>query len=116
MKEDNISQLGAVTMTRHSVNNNTSMGLVISLCSSSNHLISLIPPQTASHFRHLLSCGTITMKMTFNLNEFWYEIRQYKGEFVNKIHDNITKDNVTVTSSNISQNDETIRILKILKS
>ena len=32
-------------------------------------------PQTASHFRHLLSCGTITMKVTFNLNKFWYEIR-----------------------------------------
>ena len=46
-------------MTRHSVNNNTAMGLVISLCSNSNHLISLIPPpQTASNFRHLLSCGT----------------------------------------------------------
>ena len=49
-------------MTRHSVNNNTRMGLVI---------ISLLkfksfdqfntpppPPQTASNFRHLLSCGT----------------------------------------------------------
>ena len=45
-------------MTRHSVNNNRGMGLVISLCSNSNHLISLIPPQTASNFRHLLSCGT----------------------------------------------------------
>ena len=30
-------------MTRHSVNNNTRMGLVISFCSNSNHLISLIP-------------------------------------------------------------------------
>ena len=30
-------------MMRHSVNNNTRMGLVISLCSNSNHLISLIP-------------------------------------------------------------------------
>ena len=30
-------------MTRHSVNNSTRMGLVISLCSNSNHLISLIP-------------------------------------------------------------------------
>ena len=40
----------------------------------------------------------------------------YKGEFLKKIHDNTTKDNVTVTSSNISQNDGTIRILKILKS
>ena len=31
-------------MTCHSVNNYTAMGLVISLCSNSNHLISLIPP------------------------------------------------------------------------
>ena len=46
-------------MMGHSVNNNTRMDLVISLCSNSNHLISLIPPQTASNFRHLLSCGTI---------------------------------------------------------
>ena len=43
-------------MTRHSVNNNTHMGFVISLCSN---LISLIPSQAASNFRHLLSCGTI---------------------------------------------------------
>ena len=45
-------------MMRHSVNNETRMGLVISLCSNSNHLISLYP-RTASNFRHLLSCGTI---------------------------------------------------------
>ena len=45
-------------MTRYSVNNNTPMGLVISLCSNSNHLISNTP-KTASNFRHLLSCGTI---------------------------------------------------------
>ena len=32
-------------MTCHSVNNNTRMDLVISLCSNSNHLISLIPPK-----------------------------------------------------------------------
>ena len=32
-------------MTCYSVNNNTRMGLVISLCSTSNHLISLIPPK-----------------------------------------------------------------------
>ena len=32
-------------MTRQSVNNNTRMSLVISLCSNSNHLISLIPPK-----------------------------------------------------------------------
>ena len=46
-------------MTGDSVNNNTRMGRVISLCSNSNNLISLIPPQTASNLRHLLSCGTI---------------------------------------------------------
>ena len=58
MKEDNISQLGDYDAP--SVNN-TRMGLVISLCPNSNHLISLIspPPQTASNFRHLHSCGTI---------------------------------------------------------
>ena len=31
-------------MMRHSVNNNTRIGLVIFLCSNSNHLISLTPP------------------------------------------------------------------------
>ena len=45
-------------MMRHSVNNNTRMGLVIFLCSNSNHLISLIP-RTVSNFRHLLSCGKV---------------------------------------------------------
>ena len=45
-------------MKRYFVNN-PCMGLVISICSNSNHLISLIPHQTASNFRHLLSCGTI---------------------------------------------------------
>ena len=55
------------------------------------------------------------MKMTFNLNEFWYGVRQYKGEF-DKKYDNTIKNNVPVRSSNISQNDETIKILKILKS
>ena len=49
-------------MTLHSVNNNTRMGLVISLCS--NHLISLIPPQTASNFGHFLSSGTIENPMS----------------------------------------------------
>ena len=49
-------------MMRHSVNNNTHMGLVIFLCPNSNHLISLIP-QTASNFRHLLSCGTIVLSL-----------------------------------------------------
>ena len=32
-------------MMRHSVNNNTRMGLVVSLSSNSNHLISLISPK-----------------------------------------------------------------------
>ena len=32
-------------MTRHSVNNNTRMGLVIFLCPNLNHLISLIAPK-----------------------------------------------------------------------
>ena len=57
MKEDNVSQLD--DYRAHSVYNNTRKGLVISLCLNSNHLISLIPPQTASNFRHLLSCDTI---------------------------------------------------------
>ena len=43
MKEGNISQLG--DYDAHSVYNNTRMGLVISLCSNSNNLISLIPPK-----------------------------------------------------------------------
>ena len=45
-------------MTRHSMNNNTGMGLVIPLCSNSNHLISYYPPNCLN-FSHLLSCGTI---------------------------------------------------------
>ena len=43
MKEDNIRQLGDYDAP--SVNINTRMGRVISLCSNSNHLISLIPPR-----------------------------------------------------------------------
>ena len=43
MTEDNVSQLG--DYGAHSVNDNTLMGLVISLCSNSDHLISLIPPK-----------------------------------------------------------------------
>ena len=46
-------------MTSHSGNNNTRIGLAISLCSNSTHLISFSAPQIASNFRHLLSCGTI---------------------------------------------------------
>ena len=49
-------------------------------------------------------------------DKFWYAVRWYKGELEERIHDNTTKDSVTVTSSNISQNDETIWISKILKS
>ena len=49
--------------------------------------------------------------MTFNLTKFWHEVRQYQDEFVTKIRDNTMKDNVKVTSSNLSQNDGTIRIL-----
>ena len=51
-------------MMPHSVNNNTCMGLVIFLCSNSNHLVSLIP-RTDSNFRHSLSCRhfvAMTMK------------------------------------------------------
>ena len=57
----------------------------------------------------------LKMKMTFNLDKLWYGVRYCKGEF-EKIHDNTTKDNVTVTSLNISQNGGMIKILKILKS
>ena len=53
----------------------------------------------------------LTMKMTFNLNKFWCKVRKYKREFLKKIHDNTIKDNVRVTSSNLSQNDGRIRIL-----
>ena len=42
----------------HSPINNTGTGLIISLCSNANPLVSLIPRIT-SNFRHLLSCGTI---------------------------------------------------------
>ena len=49
--------------------------------------------------------------MTFNLNKFWHEVRQYQGKFLRKLRDNTIKDNLTVTSSNFSQNDGTIRIL-----
>ena len=43
MKEDNISHL--VDHDAPFCNNNTRMGFVISLCTNSNHLISLIPPK-----------------------------------------------------------------------
>ena len=52
----------------------------------------------------------LTMKMIFNPYQFCHGVRQYQGESVKKIHDNIIKDNVTVRSSNFSQNDRMIRI------
>ena len=51
------------------------------------------------------------MTMTFNLNKFWHGVRQYECKFVKTSHDNTSKDNVAVTSSILSQNDGTIRIL-----
>ena len=51
------------------------------------------------------------MKMTFNLNKFWHEVRYSQGKFAKKISDNTIKDNVTVTSSNLNQNNGIIRIL-----
>ena len=56
MKEDNISQLGDYDAPCYE--QQYMHGLVISLCSNSNHLISLIPPNCLI-FRHLLSCCTI---------------------------------------------------------
>ena len=43
--------------------------------------------------------------MTFSHNKFWYGARQCQGEFVKKDPDNTIKDNITVMSSNFSQND-----------
>ena len=48
MKEDNISQFGDYDAPF--CNNNTRMGLIISFCSNSNHLISLIPPKLPQIF------------------------------------------------------------------
>ena len=53
-----------ITM-RHFVNNNTRMGLVISLCSNSNHLISLIPPERPQ----ILDVGTIELRLLANGSE-----------------------------------------------
>ena len=50
--------MNEMIMVYHSLINNTAAGLIISLCSNTNLLISLIPRIT-SDFRHLLSCGTI---------------------------------------------------------
>ena len=54
MKENNISQLGDYDAPF--CEQQYTHGLVISLCSNSNHFYY---PQTASNFKHLLSCGTI---------------------------------------------------------
>ena len=58
MKKDNISKLNdydePLCQQRYM------HGLVIFLCSNSNHLISLIPG-IASDFTHLLSCGTVVL-------------------------------------------------------
>ena len=51
----------------------------------------------------------LTMKMAFNLNKFYYGV-------CGNIHENTTKDNVIVTSLNISEIDGTIGILNIFKS
>ena len=58
MKKDNISQLN--DYDEPLCQQPYTHGLVILLCSNSNHLISLIPG-IASDFRHLLSCGTIVL-------------------------------------------------------
>ena len=73
-------------MTSHSVNNNTRMGLVVSLCSNSNHLISLghPPPPTASNFRHLLSCGTIVVYIGVTADEILF-IMSYQAHPVQQM-------------------------------
>ena len=70
MKGDNFSQLNDYDVLvcerqhRH--------GLVISLCSNSNNLISFPPPpRTASNFRHLLNCGTIVSQVTKNSEQLF---------------------------------------------
>ena len=80
-------------MLRRSVNNNTRMALVISLCSNSNHLISLISP-TATNFRHLLGCGTIeevqsaywdnSEQVTLHSAVFYYKCNDGSQEVHNK--------------------------------
>ena len=50
--------MNEMIMASHSLNNNTRMSLVISLCLNTNRLVSLIPP-IASNLRYLISCGTI---------------------------------------------------------
>ena len=57
-------------MMRHSVNNNTRMGLVVSLCSNSNHLISLIPPSC-------LKFWTFTQLWHYNQTESWRKIKNF---------------------------------------
>ena len=80
MKEDNISQLG--DYDAHSVYNNKRMGLVISLSSNLNYLISLIP-QTGSNFRYLLSWRTIgfaKMSLTVSATRVRKFIYRWKKE------------------------------------
>ena len=69
-------------MTSHSVNNNTRMGLVITVCSNSNHLISLIPPklpqilnttQLWHHMMitHLIIIFSLTVRTISGYSIFW---------------------------------------------
>ena len=60
--------MNEIVMVCHSLINNTSMGLIVSLCSNTNPLVSLIrpPPGITSNFRHLLSCGTMWLCLLFS--------------------------------------------------
>ena len=44
-KMKKVISVNYMIIIRHSVKNNTRMGLAVSLCPNSNHLISLIPPE-----------------------------------------------------------------------
>ena len=46
--------------------------------------------------------------MTFNLNKIWHEVRWCQDTLPKEFDGNTITDNVTVTSSNFSQNDGTI--------
>ena len=50
------------------------------------------------------------MKMAFKLNKFFAWSKIVAGSVCKKIHDNTIKDNITVTSSNVSRNNGMIRI------
>ena len=54
----------------------------------------------------------LTMKMTFNLNEFWHGVRQYQGEFVKKNSSQQNRRQCHGDVINITQNDGMFRILK----